>query len=217
MKKNILYPNFQRNLHFTLLLRSLLSILLLFNSVLHTEIITIVNDLFFYPLWQCEVEENTDHNYSFSVCCILSLSVAVSLITVLCFFLTWGFGSFFSLSFVQFGHALRETVNKCIIHWTEEHGTHCVYLKFVSWCNKRWRSVVYLNLLLEGSLNACMYRDFFFFLFFCPPQWLRSSHCGSKCLQVLEGCKTKSFNRRNAHRSCPCASTSNVSSLLLSP
>lgn len=46
MKKNILYPNFQRNLHFTLLLRSLLSILLLFNSVLHTEIITIVNDLF---------------------------------------------------------------------------------------------------------------------------------------------------------------------------
>lgn len=47
MKKNILYPNFQRNLHFTLLLRSLLSILLLFNSVLHTEIITIVNDLFF--------------------------------------------------------------------------------------------------------------------------------------------------------------------------
>lgn len=47
MKKNILYSNFQRNLHFTLLLRSLLSILLLFNSVLHTEIITIVNDLFF--------------------------------------------------------------------------------------------------------------------------------------------------------------------------
>lgn len=161
MKKNILYSNFQRNLHFTLLLRSLLSILLLFNSVLHMEIITI---FFFYPLWQCEVEENTDHNYSFSVCCILSLSVAVSLIIVLCFFfLTWGFGSFFfSLSFVQFGHALRETVNKCIIHWTEEHGTHCVYLKFVSWCNKRWRSVVYLNLLLEGSLNACMYRDFFF-------------------------------------------------------
>lgn len=161
MKKNLLYSNFQRNLHFTLLLRSLLSIFLLFNSVLHTEIITIVNDLFFYPLWQCEVEENTDHNYSFSVCCILSLSVAVSLIIVLCFFLTWGFGSFFSLSFVQFGHALRETVNKCIIHWTEEHGTHCVYLKFVSWCNKRWRSVVYLNLLLEGPLNACMYRDFF--------------------------------------------------------
>lgn len=213
MKKNILYSNFQRNLHFTLLLRSLLSILLLFNSVLHMEIITIF--FFFYPLWQCEVEENTDHNYSFSVCCILSLSVAVSLIIVLCFFFSnvgiWFF--FFSLSFVQFGHALRETVNKCIIHWTEEHGTHCVYLKFVSWCNKRWRSVVYLNLLLEGSLNACMYRDFFF----CPPQWLRSSHCGSKCRQVLEGCKTKSFNRRNAHRSCSCASTSNVSSLLLSP
>lgn len=41
MKKNILYSNFQRNLHFTLLLRSLLSILLLFNSVLHMEIITI--------------------------------------------------------------------------------------------------------------------------------------------------------------------------------
>lgn len=48
MKKNILYSNFQRNLHFTLLLRSLLSILLLFNSVLHMEIITIVNDLFFF-------------------------------------------------------------------------------------------------------------------------------------------------------------------------
>lgn len=161
MKKNILYSNFQRNLHFTLLLRSLLSILLLFNSVLHMEIITIF--FFFYPLWQCEVEENTDHNYSFSVCCILSLSVAVSLIIVLCFFSNVGIWFFFfSLSFVQFGHALRETVNKCIIHWTEEHGTHCVYLKFVSWCNKRWRSVVYLNLLLEGSLNACMYRDFFF-------------------------------------------------------
>lgn len=67
---------------------------------------------FVYPFWQCEVEENTDHNYSLSVRCILSLCCSVS-DNCTFFFLKWVFGSFFV---VVFRYALRETVNNCIIH-----------------------------------------------------------------------------------------------------
>lgn len=77
MKKNILYPNFQRNLHFTLLLRSLLSILLLFNSVLHTEIITIVNDLFFIHYGNVKLKRTL-------IIIIPSLSVASCLSVLQC-------------------------------------------------------------------------------------------------------------------------------------
>lgn len=77
MKKNILYSNFQRNLHFTLLLRSLLSILLLFNSVLHTEIITIVNDLFFIHYGNVKLKRTL-------IIIIPSLSVASCLSVLQC-------------------------------------------------------------------------------------------------------------------------------------
>lgn len=107
---------------------------------------------FVYLLWQWELEENTDHNYSLSVCSIQSLCVAVSLIIVLFFLLFFpNVGIWFCFLFVVvvlllFGYALREKmVNNCIIHWTGEDGPHYVYLKLVSWCNKRWRSVVYFK------------------------------------------------------------------------
>lgn len=77
MKKNILYSNFQRNLHFTLLLRSLLSILLLFNSVLHTEIITIVNDFFFIHYGNVKLKRTL-------IIIIPSLSVASCLSVLQC-------------------------------------------------------------------------------------------------------------------------------------
>lgn len=97
MKKNILYSNFQRNLHFTLLLRSLLSILLLFNSVLHTEIITIVNDLFFlFFIHYGNVKlKRTLIIIIPSLSVASCLSVAVSLIIVLCFFSNVGIWFFF--------------------------------------------------------------------------------------------------------------------------
>lgn len=77
MKKNILYSNFQRNLHFTLLLCSLLSIFLLFNSVLHTEIITIVNDLFFIHYGNVKLKRTL-------IIIIPSLSVASCLSVLQC-------------------------------------------------------------------------------------------------------------------------------------
>lgn len=159
-------------------------------------------DFFFvYPFWQCVVEENTDHNYSLSVRCILSLCVAVSLIIVLFFFSKVGIWLYFLLLFFLVWYALRETVNNCIIHWTEEDGTHYVYLKLVSWCNKRWRWVVYLNVLLEASMNVCMLLDFLVYVMKENPKfwlWLKVS-------TGVGGCKTKSFHRQTHTPAVPAA------------
>lgn len=145
------------------------------------NIITTVYDYFFVHLfWQCVVEENTDHNYSLCPLHLVSLCCSVSdNCTAFFFFLKWVFGSFFVV--VLFQYALRETVNNCIIHWTEEDGTHYVYLKLVSWCNKRWRWVVFLNVLLEASLDVRMV--------FFPAFWILL-----KVSTGVGGCKTKSFH-----------------------
>lgn len=112
--------------------------------------------------------------------------VAVSLIIVFLFFSEVNLVLFFVV--VLFQYALRETVNNCIIHWTKEYGTHYVYLKSVSWFNKRWTWVVYLNILLEASLNVCT-------LF-------SSSDYGSKCRQVLKAVKEVT-PQTNTHSVCP--------------
>ena len=71
------YSDIQRNLHFTLLFCSLLySIYLFWFRLLY--IMNIITTVIVYPFWQCEVKENTDHNYSLSVRCILSLCCSVS-------------------------------------------------------------------------------------------------------------------------------------------
>lgn len=116
-------------------------------------------DVFVCLFWRCIVEENTGQNDSLAVRCISSLLQCLSFFffffydDYLVFFF---FFAFVFLSLLFFSMLLWETVNSCIIHWTTEDGTHYVYLKLVSWCNKRRSSVVYLTVTLKASLDACM-------------------------------------------------------------
>lgn len=128
----------------------------------------------------------------FSVCCILSKYCSVSDYYNVLFF---SLSQFFCLMFCFFENAPRDAVNTCIIHWREVGGTCYVYLKFVSWCNKLWRSVVYFNGISDRFLLF-----FYFFTVFVTMEkqsrlWLKES-------SSVESCKMKSFHRKTHSYYC---------------